>query len=137
MSALSIKVVGLNDFRKGLRGIDRGLPKTVRVVLNQVATILIDHVRPQIPRLTGRAAASLKPQSTQSQARIAAGGPSAPWYPWIDFGGRVGPKKSVVRPYIPGGRYIFPGLDEKRADIEDAMLEGMAQLASSNGIEVS
>lgn len=136
MSALSIKVVGLNEFRKGLRGIDRGLPKTVRMVLNNVTTILIDHVRPQIPQKTGAAAASLKPQSTQSQARIAAGGPSAPWYPWLDFGGRVGKKKSVVRPYIAGGRYIFPGLAEKRADIETAMLEGLAQLASSNGIEV-
>lgn len=136
MSALSIKVVGLKDFRKGLKAIDTGLPKAVRGVLNRVASLLVEGVRPDIPRKTGAAAASLKPQSTQSQARIAAGGPSAPHYPWLDFGGRVGPKKSVLRPYIPDGRYIFPWLADNRPTVEAAMLEGMAELAAGAGVEV-
>lgn len=136
MSSLSIKVVGLNEFRRGLKGIDSGLPKAMRLTLNEVAQEFIGWVRPKIPKLTGAAAASLKPQSTQSQARIAAGGPKAPHYPWLDFGGRVGKKKSVVRPYIPDGRYIFPTLVERQPDVETVMLKGLAQLASSSGIEV-
>lgn len=136
MSSLAIKVVGLNEFRRGLKGIDAGLHKTMRVTLNEVAEEFVGWVRPKIPRKTGAAAASLKAQSTQSQARIAAGGPKAPYYPWIDFGGRVGPKKSVVRPYIPDGRYIFPTLVERGPDVQSAMLKGLGQLASSNGVQV-
>lgn len=136
MSSLAIKVVGLKDFRKGLKGIETGLPKTMRLVNNKVAQILVDAVRPQIPTKTGAAAASLKPQSSQTEARIAAGGPKAPHYPWLDFGGRVGRKKKTVRPFIPEGRYIFPTLGDKRPEIQDAMLEGLAQLASDSGIEV-
>lgn len=136
MSSLGIKVVGLNEFRRGLKGIDAGLPKTMRLTLNEVAQAFIGWVRPKVPKRTGAAAASLKPQSTQSQARIAAGGPSAPHFPWLDFGGRVGKNRSVVRPYIPDGRYVFPTLVERRPDVETVMLKGLAQLASSSGVEV-
>lgn len=136
MSATSIKVVGLKEFRKGLKGIETGLPKSMRLVNNKVATILVDATAPKIPKKTGRAAASLKPQSSQTEARIAAGGPKAPHYPWLDFGGRVGRKKATVRPVYSDGRYIFPTLGEIRGDIQDAMLDGMAQLASDSGIEV-
>lgn len=131
-----MKVVGLKEFRRGLKGIETGLPKTMRVTLNSVTDLFIGWVRPQIPARTGAARASLKAQSTQSEARIAAGGPRAPYYPWLDFGGRVGRRKSVVRPFISEGRYIYPTLAERRPDVEDAMLKGLAQLASSNGIEV-
>lgn len=136
MSGNTIKVVGLNEFRKGLKGIDRGLPKTVRIALNEVADVLVDAVRPKIPRRSGAAAASLKAQSTQTAARIAVGGPKAPYYPWLDFGGRVGRKRSVKRPFHPDGRYIYPTLVEERDRIQATMLKVLAQLASSNGIEV-
>lgn len=136
MSSSTIRIVGLNEFRKGLRGIDRGLPKGVRLALNDAANVLIDAARPKIPRRTGRAADSLKAQSSQTTARIAAGGRKAQWYPWLDFGGRTGRNKSVVRPFYREGRYIYPTLSEQRENIESAMLKAMAQLASSNGIEV-
>lgn len=136
MSSSTIKVVGLNDFRKGLRGMDRGLPKGVRTALNEVADVLIDATRPKIPHRTGDAAASLRAQSSQTTAKIAVGGQKAPYYPWLDFGGKVGRKKSVVRPFYKQGRYIYPTLAEQRENIETAMLKAMAQLASTNGVEV-
>lgn len=135
-SGNTIKVVGLNEFRKGLRGIDRGLPKSMRLALNEVADELVSAVRPQVPHLTGRAAASLKAQSSQSEARIAAGGSKAPHYPWLDFGGRTGRRKSVVRPFFSDGRYIFPTLAGRRAAIEGTMLRALVELASANGIAV-
>jgi hypothetical protein len=133
---MNIKVVGLSDFRKGLRGMGAGLPKAVRVALNEVADVLIDATRPKIPKRTGAAAASLKAASTQSEARVSVGGRTAPYYPWLDFGGRVGRRRSVVRPFYSDGRYIYPTLAEQRPAIEAAMLKAMAQLASTNGIEV-
>lgn len=131
-----IKVVGLKEFRKGLKGMDRGLPKTIRLTFNSVADVLVDETRPKIPRLTGAAAGTLKAQSTQTAARVSMGGNKAPYLPWLDFGGKTGPKKSVVRPFIRTGRYFFPTLDENRDTIQDLMLSGLTKLAESNGIEV-
>lgn len=136
MSGNTIKVVGLNEFRKGLRTLDRDLPKGVRLALNDAANMLIDATRPKIPRRTGAAAASLRAQSTQTTARVAVGGPKAPYYPWLDFGGRTGRKHSVVRPFYKAGRYIYPTLAEQQDKIQAAMLAALTKLAESSGVEV-
>jgi hypothetical protein len=136
VSESTIKVVGLNEFRKGLRQLDRTLPKGVRLALNDAANVLVDATRPGIPHRTGSAAASLRAQSTQTTARVAVGGPKAPYYPWLDFGGRVGRERSVVRPFYKEGRYLFPTLKKKRNDIQAAMLNALSELARESGIEV-
>ena len=131
-----IKVTGLKEFNKGIKKLDKDLPKGVRVAFNGVADIFVAAVRPKIPRRTGRAAASLKAQSTQTLARVSAGGPKAPWYPWLDFGGRVGRKKSVVRQFYREGRYIYPTLSEQRDKITTAMQTALVGLARDSGVEV-
>lgn len=136
MSEVALKVVGLQQFRKGLRGMDRSLPKGVRAALNQVADVLITATRPKVPRASGAAAASLRAQSTQTAAKIAAGGPKAPYYAWLDFGGRVGRRKQTRRDVVKEGRYIYPTLAEQREEIEAAMLSALAQLAQTNGVDV-
>lgn len=136
MSQSRINVVGLKEFQRGMRGIERGLGKGVRVALNQCAELVVDAARPEMPSITGAARASLRAQSTQTAARIAAGGPKAPYEPWLDFGGRVGRKKSVVRPFIQEGRYIYPTVARKRDEIQDTMLRALAMLAEENGVRV-
>jgi hypothetical protein len=136
VSESTIKVVGLNEFRKSLRQLDRTLPKGVRLALNDAANVLVDATRPTIPHRTGSAAASLRAQSTQTTARVAVGGPKAPYYPWLDFGGRVGRGRSVARPFYKEGRYLFPTLKKKRNEIQAAMLNALAELARESGIEV-
>lgn len=137
MSQEFIKVVGLGEFRANLRRMDRDKAKAVRVALNDAAEILVTAVRPQVPALTGAARASVKAQSTQTTARVAVGGPKAPYYPWLDFGGRVGRKKATVRTFYKSGRYVYPTLAKKREEIQAAMLKSIVQLAESSGIEVS
>lgn len=131
-----VRVVGLSDFRKGLRNLDRSLPKGVRLALNDAAETLIDATRPKIPRRTGKAAASLRPQSTQTTARIAVGGRKAPYFPWLDFGGRTGRRKATVRPFYKAGRYVYPTLADERDRIERALLAALVGLAESSGVEV-
>lgn len=137
MSQEFIKVVGLGEFRANLRRMDRDKAKAVRVALDDAAEILVTAVRPQVPALTGAARASVKAQSTQTTARVAVGGPKAPYYPWLDFGGRVGRKKATVRTFYKSGRYVYPTLAKKREEIQAAMLKSIVQLAESSGIEVS
>lgn len=132
-----IKIEGLSKFTKELKALDAAVPKMQRVALNRAAEIVLGYARARVPKRSGRAAASLKPRSTQTSVRVAAGGPRAPYYPWLDFGGRVGRRKSVRRPFIGDGRYIYPALAEKHDEFIEAMQEALIGAAESAGLEVT
>lgn len=132
-----IQVKGLREFQASLRKIDTDLPKQLRVVNNGAAALVIDWAAPKVPRRSGRAARSLKARSGQRDAVIAAGGRQAPHYPWLDFGGRVGPAASVKRPFLTEGRYIYPGVRAQREEITDLMSRGLTQLATDAGLDVT
>lgn len=135
--AEAIKIEGLREFRAGLKRMDKGLPKGIRIALNSVVDIVVDDARPRIPRRTGRAAASLKSQSTQTKARIKAGGSRAPYFPWLDFGGRTGRNKSVVRPFFKKGRYVWLSFADKRTEVTEALDDALADVARGAGLEVT
>ena len=134
----AIKVEGLREFSRRLRAMDRDLPKGLRIALNAAAQTVVDEASPRVPRRTGRAADSLKPKSTRTLARVSGGSSRAPYYPWLDFGGRVGRRNSVARPYRRDGRYLYPAYRRLRASgaFEDALSEALAEIANKAGIEV-
>jgi hypothetical protein len=134
---LKIGIEGLKDLNKSLRTLDSEAPKALRLALNSSADIFIGEVRLVIPKRTGRAAASLKAASTRTAVRIRVGGPKAPYYPWLDFGGRVGPKKSVVRPFYREGRYIYPTLRKERAKFESSVERALGDLIRTSGLDAS
>lgn len=136
MSGFTLQVEGLRDMSRALRRLDQDAPKALRLALNDVAQLLIDEVVPQIPRRTGKAAASLKVASSRTAARIRVGGNKAPYYPWLDFGGRTGPGKSVNRRFYKEGRYLFPTLKREREKIEGAMRRTLAGVATEAGLDV-
>lgn len=132
-----IKITGLAEFRRELRRMDRALPKTLRLALNQASDLVIDTALPRVPRVTGRAAASLKARSTQTSARVAGGSARAPYYPWLDFGGRVGRKRSVHRAFYKHGRYLYKAYDEKRDEIAEILQRAIVDLATEAGLAVT
>jgi|SRR5689334_3043361 len=133
----AIKITGLSEFTRNLKRLDAEVPKLQRKALNDAAEIVLGYARPRIPHRSGRAAASLKAKSTQTAVRVAAGGTKAPYYPWLDFGGRVGRKKRTKRPFIGEGRYIFPALRAKREEFEAAVQAALVASAKAAGFEVS
>jgi hypothetical protein len=133
----TIEVAGLKEFQKSIRAMDRDLGKEVRVVLNASGEIVVRNAKPKVPRRTGAAAESLKLRSSQREARVAAGGRRAPYYPWLDFGGSVGPGDSVHRPFRSEGRYIYPTVRERNAEIQQAMSDGLSSLATRAGLDVT
>jgi hypothetical protein len=137
MTRPRIEVAGLREFQRSLRQMDTDLPKQIRVVLNASGEIVIRYARPKIPSKTGAARASMKLRSSQREARLAAGGRKAPYYPWLDFGGAVGPNDSVTRPFITIGRYVYPTLKDHNAEIQDAMADGLQRLATDAGLEMT
>lgn len=132
-----IKVDGLRELQAALKSADSNLPKELRKALNLASDEIIDYARPRFPKRSGRAAASLKARSTQKLARVGLGGARAPYAPWLDFGGRVGPGRSVVRPFYKSGRYVYKGLEVRRPQIIEIMNDALVQVARGAGMEVS
>ena len=94
-----IKVDGLREFQRTLRALDAGLPRTLRLAHNEAAKIVVDWAQPRVPARTGKARASVRATSSQREARVTGGGKRVPYYPWLDFGGRVGRNRTVQRPF--------------------------------------
>ena len=131
-----VEVTGLAEFNRGLRKLDSEAPKQLRLALNEAAELLITRVRPQIPKRTGTAAGSLKTKSTRTSARIAVGGRKAPYYPWLDFGGKTGPGKSVERKFYTEGRYIYPTLAKVGPEIAEKLGSTIRAVARDAGLDV-
>jgi hypothetical protein len=131
-----IMIEGLAEFRKNLKTVESGLPKTLRLVGNAGAELIVDWARPRVPSDSGRARATVRAASTQTQGRVVGGGTRAPYYPWLDFGGRVGREDSVRRQFREGGRYIYPGLAARRDEVHERLLAGLLELCRSAGVEV-
>ncbi len=137
MARESIRIDGIKQFQKALRQMDADLPKQLRVAFNGAAEIVVSAARPRVPRRTGRAAGSLKVRSSQRAGRVASGGRRAPYMPWLDFGGRVGPNRSVRRPFLTRGRFVYRAADDKRPEILDHLSKALGDLARGAGLDVS
>jgi hypothetical protein len=133
-----IKVDGLSQFVRNLKKIDKDLPKAVRKSFNAAADLLLADIKPLVPVRSGAAVNTVRSTSTQTAARVSGGGKRAPYYPWLDFGGKVGRKKSTVRPFIKTGRYIYGAYyrDRDTGKFEQVMVENLLDVVRSAGIEV-
>jgi len=132
-----IKIAGLREFQRALKTMDGESQKQLRVVLNTAADTVAAGAARRVPRRTGKAAASLRAMSSQREARVMGGSKKAPYYGWLDFGGRIGRDKSQRRPFVSGGRYMYPTYSANRDSIYKALQQGLAQLARTSGLEVS
>lgn len=134
-----IRIEGLREFSRDLKRLNDGLPKVLRLALNAGADVVVAYARPRIPSRSGRAAGSLKAQSTRTLVRVSAGGARAPYYPWLDFGGAVGRRRSVRRPFLQEGRYIYKGYFEARdsGEFAAALEKALVEVAREAGIEVT
>ena len=131
-----IKVQGLNEFSKNLKKISKDLPKAVRLAGNEAAQLIVSWAKPKVPKRSGKAAGSIKAASTQKTARVRAGGNRAPYYAWLDFGGRVGQKKATQRKFYSDGRYLYPALHAQRADIQKVYEDALINVVEDGGINL-
>lgn len=133
---VTIAVQGLREFNRSLRRLDSEAPKGLRLALNGVAAFVVGKIAPTIPRRKGKARASLKVASTRTAARIRVGGSKAPYFPWLDYGGKTGRNRSVSRPFIKTGRYVYPGLARHRPEVAALVQEALEDLARDAGLEL-
>ncbi|KUL22356.1 hypothetical protein [Actinoplanes awajinensis] len=131
-----IRIEGLAEFSRSLRQLDSEAPKQLRLVHNEAANLLIKRTTPKVPRISGNAVASMKAKSTRTSARVSVGGRRAPYFPWLDFGGRTGIRGSVVRPFYREGRYVYVTLAEITPEIQQLLLDGLTEVARGAGLDV-
>lgn len=134
----AIKIDGLAQFSRNLKKLDADLPKALRIAFNEAADLVVNDAVPSIPKKSGKAARSVKARSTRNAVRIAGGGNRAPYYPWLDFGGRVGKNRSVKRPFYSDGRYIYESYFKLKAsgDFEEALTKALLGVAAEAGVVV-
>jgi hypothetical protein len=131
-----IKVEGLNQAVRALKKFDADAPKTLRLAFNDAAQLVIDVARPRVPTRTGKAKASIKARSLRTAVRVSEGGARAPYMPFLDFGGRVGKNKSVHRPFLKEGRYIWWAFAQRRSEVLTAAQDALTTAARAAGLEV-
>lgn len=131
-----IKVDGLADFNRNLRKLDNDLPKALRIANNSAGQLIVNYARPRVPKDSGKAAGTVKAKSTRTEGRVTGGSARYPYYAWLDFGGRVGRKKSVSRPFLKSGRYLYAGLSSQFGEIMQVLHNALIDVAKQAGVEV-
>ncbi len=129
-----IKVEGLREFSRGLRKLDKDAPKGLRIAGNKAAQIVVDTAKPRVPLGPGRgghALSSIRASSTRTAARVSAGSKRFPYYPWLDFG----VNKSVRRPFIKQGRYIWKAYSDKKIEVERTLHDELINVAREAGLD--
>ncbi len=149
-----LRFTGLKELRKAMRDAEAGSQKHLQIHFKDVAVTVASAVAGQVPTSTGKkgknntfssgsAAASVRARATQTSAGIVAGGPKAPYFPWLDFGGSVGrghvagqgDSGAVKRPFMKAGRYIYPTITDMSDVIVDAASEGIGDALREAGWE--
>lgn len=134
--SVAVKVEGLREFQRNLKKLDSDLPKALRLALNDAADVVVSDARSLVPRRSGRAAGTIRAKSTQRVARVSEGGSRAPYMPWLDFGGRVGRRNSVIRRVLPEGRYLYRAYFDHRDQFKERLNEALLDVVRRAGLEV-
>lgn len=131
---ITISVLGLKEFRRELRAADAQLPRELRKVFNVASTVVRTDAAARVPKRSGALAGSIRARSTQSEGRVVMGKARVPYAGFIEFGGRVGKGRtgkgtgSVRRPFVPGGRYLYPAFLRHQVAVLAAMENGLRAL---------
>lgn len=137
MAGAVIRTEGLRELRARMREVDRRLPRQLRLAGNRAAAVVVREAVPLVPRRTGRTAGSIRAASTQSGARVRGGGARVSWFPWLEFGGRVGRNNSVHRDRVKAGRYLYPTIARHKGEIVEEFAEGVRDAVRDTGLRIS
>lgn len=135
-----IRIEGLKEFQRALKKANPELPKGLRLAANSAAELVVKDAQPKVPVGPGKgghASSSIKAASTRTAARVQGGGKKYPYYPWLDFGGSVGPGKRSKRPFLKKGRYIWKSYADNQEKVTTQLADALTQVAVDAGLEVS
>jgi len=112
VAGADVQVVGARDAFRDLERVVERIDRSAALEARKQADRLVSLVVPKVPRVSGRMAASVAVDEIPGGATAGYDG-SAPYAGWVEYGGSRG------RPYVSGGRYLYPTVDER--DVERAL----------------
>lgn len=104
---IHVRARGLDGFRHDLTVSRDRLIDGTRSLMSELADETADDARDRARR-GQKTGASMN--SIRAMGPVVRAGDDVPWYGFADFGGRVGRKRSIIRRYIKGGRWLFPAV---------------------------
>lgn len=134
-----IRVEGDTELAAKLKRAARATPDEVRRIGLDIADMIAAFARRKVPIGPGRdghVKSSIEGKIRRNLPVVDGGGPGWPYYGWLEFGGRVGINRSVFRDKEPDGRYIYPTVRERAAEIDRQMQDGLDDLMRRYGIGV-
>jgi hypothetical protein len=134
----AVHVEHLAQFRKALGAVDPALPKNLRAKLVPIGKRIAERARQRMPVRSGRAARSVSSGVSGNRAYVSIGKASAPYAPWLDFGGTLRPtggrRNTIVRSKVQGGRYLYPAIEAMRPETEKAASQAFTEAAREAGL---
>jgi len=123
----AVQIDGLRELQKTLKTAPPGIKKLFNQEMKGVAAEITSAIKAQMPEDSGAAKRSVKPSYVGGWLAIRAGGSSAPYYPWLDFGGTLhaqGDRTNTQhRPFFKKGRWIYPTIERRRDAIHAKALD--------------
>lgn len=105
-----------------------GVERALKNVSKDMAADAVNLAKSRVPRLSGRAASTYRTAPSSTGVEIHFGGSGAPYVPWLEFGGKAG-RSGATRPYVPGGRYLYPSLRKVLDGWEEEIMLGLEGLS--------
>lgn len=140
----AIRIEGLVDMQRALKALDGETQKQLRVALNTAATIVAKGAIRRAPLKSGALRASIRESSQQRSASVSEGSAKAPYAGFVDYGnvvhggrGSVGKWDQVPRPFIAGGRILYPAFLAQRTNIIAVLNKALHDLARESGLEIT
>ncbi len=137
MAGVEVRVRGGARFLASV-GVFRGrLPRVVKQAAREAALPVARTAKagvPLGPAKGGHARSSIRVATSRGGVAVRGGGARFPYYPWLEYGGRVGRNNSVYRARVRRGRYIYPALDRHRPEIEQTMNRLIVRAALGSGL---
>lgn len=131
-----IEIRGIRELSAGFHQLEGNIPRAMKTRMRSEGQRIADRAAGGLPHVTGRAAGSIKPVASAQGVGISFGGASAPYEPWLDFGGSVGRGGATKLPFVQGGRYVYPAISAEGAGLEKAGEDAVADAAKGAGFEV-
>lgn len=146
----TVHIEGLDELRKSLKQYGDHAPKELKAELKTAGGRVVSDAQRRLgasigknlkrpARSTGRAVASLRVLSNNKGVFIAGGKARVPYYGWLDFGGKLGPKGSrrntqTQRPFMRSGRAIYPAINENQEHLRSAAEQAMGHARTKAGL---
>lgn len=114
-----VSVKRLEEEKRKLSDIKRIADDSLKTVKADYANRVVRRAKDLTPTVTGRARNSIR---IISGGAIQGGDSNVPYFGWLDFGGDIfNGRGTIKRPYIKGGRIIYPALREEDPELEKVL----------------